>query len=48
MEESSHGAALIEAGYGADLDVCGAVDAWPVVPVYADRQITMIGPDRER
>lgn len=48
LEDSSHGAALIEAGYGEDIDVCGAVDAWPVVPVYADRQITMLGPDRER
>ena len=48
FEESAHGAALLEAGYGEDLVLCGAVDSTPVVPVYADRQITMLGPDRER
>ena len=48
FEESSHGHALAEAGYHADLDMCGALDSYPVVPVYADRQITKIGPDRER
>lgn len=48
FEDSAHGAALIEAGYEADLAVCGAVDSTPVVPVYADRQITLLGPDRER
>lgn len=48
FEDSSHGAALVEAGYGEDLPVCGAVDSTPVVPVYSDRQITMLGPDRER
>ena len=46
--DSAHGAALLEAGYGEDLLLCGAVDSTPVVPVYADRQITMLGPDRER
>ena len=48
FEDSAHGAALIEAGYEGDLAVCGAVDSTPVVPVYADRQITLLGPDRER
>ena len=48
FEDSAHGAALLEAGYGEDLAVCGALDSTPVVPVYADRQITMLGPDRER
>jgi 2-phosphosulfolactate phosphatase len=48
FEDSAHGAALVEAGYGEDLPLCGAVDSTPVVPVYSDRQITMLGPDRER
>jgi len=48
FEESSHGRALAEAGYAEDLAFCAAVDAYPVVPIYADRQITKIGPDRER
>jgi len=48
LEDSSHGRALMEAGYAADLAICAAVDACPVVPLYADRQITKLGPDRER
>jgi 2-phosphosulfolactate phosphatase len=46
--EASHGRALAEAGYAEDLAFCAAVDAYPVVPIYADRQITKLGPDRER
>jgi 2-phosphosulfolactate phosphatase len=45
---SEHGRALREAGFEDDLAVCGAVDAFSVVPVYSDRQITKIGPERER
>ena len=45
---SSHGRALAEAGYAEDLTICAAVDACAVVPLYADRQITKLGPDRER
>ncbi len=45
---SSHGKALAEAGFGEDLAVCAAVDSYPVVPIYQDRQITRLGPDRER
>ena len=48
FEDSSHGRALIEAGYADDLVLCAAVDSCPVVPIYADRQITKLGPDRER
>ena len=48
FSESSHGRALAEAGYAEDLAFCAAVDAYPVVPIYADRQITKLGPDRER
>lgn len=46
--DSEHGQALAEAGYGGDLVACAAVDSHPVIPVYQDRQITKIGPDRER
>lgn len=46
--DAEHGRALREAGFAADLDLCAALDAYPVVPVYQDRQITKIGPDRER
>lgn len=46
--ESTHGKALTEAGYGEDLVLCSSVDAYPVIPVYSDRQITKLGPDRER
>jgi 2-phosphosulfolactate phosphatase len=42
-----HGQALRDAGFGEDLPVCGAVDAYPVVPIYQERQITKIGPERE-
>lgn len=46
--DSVHGQALIEAGFGDDLVACAAVDSHPVVPLYQDRQITRLGPDRER
>jgi len=46
--ESTHGRALAAAGYGDDLPVCAGLDTIPVVPVYQDRQITKLGPDRER
>lgn len=45
---SDHGRALREAGFADDLAVCGTVDAFGVVPVYQERQITKIGPERER
>lgn len=48
FEESSHGQALAEAGFGDDLAWCAALDSHPVVPIYQDRQITRLGPDRER
>ena len=43
-----HGRALAAAGFGNDLTACAAVDSFPVVPIYQDRQITLLGPDRER
>jgi 2-phosphosulfolactate phosphatase len=48
FEESEHGRALRDAGFGDDLAVCAAVDSYPVIPLYQDRQITKLGPDRER
>jgi 2-phosphosulfolactate phosphatase len=45
---SAHGRALSEAGYGEDLAVCAAVDSFPVIPIYQDRQITKLGPERAR
>ena len=48
LEDSEHGRALAEAGYGEDLAVCAAVDSHPVIPIYQDRQITKLGPERER
>jgi len=45
---SSHGIALAEAGFGDDLVACAKVDSYPVIPVYQDRQITKLGPDRAR
>lgn len=48
FEDAEHGRSLAEAGYAEDLAVCAAVDAHPVIPIYQDRQITKLGPDRER
>jgi 2-phosphosulfolactate phosphatase len=48
FEDSEHGRALVEAGFAEDLVVCADVDARPVIPIYQDRQITRLGPDRER
>jgi len=48
FQESEHGKALIEAGFADDLPVCAAIDSYPVVPIYQDRHITKLGPDRER
>lgn len=45
---AAHGRALTAAGFGDDLIACAAVDSYPVIPVYQDRQITMLGPGRER
>jgi 2-phosphosulfolactate phosphatase len=48
FRESVHGQALADAGFGEDLVACAQVDSHPVVPLYQDRQITKLGPDRER
>lgn len=46
--DSEAGQALVEAGFAADLESCAAVDSCPVIPIFQDRQITLLGPDRER
>jgi len=48
FKESTHGKALEEAGFGADLAAAAEVDAYPVVPIYQERQITKLGPERAR
>lgn len=48
FQDSSHGQALKAAGFGHDLATAAAVDSYSVVPIYQDRQITKIGPERER
>jgi 2-phosphosulfolactate phosphatase len=48
FKESTHGQALESAGFGDDLAAAAEVDSYPVVPVYQDRQITKLGPERAR
>lgn len=48
FESSEHGRALRDAGFGEDLAACADVDSASVIPIYQDRQITKLGPDRER
>jgi 2-phosphosulfolactate phosphatase len=40
--DASHARRLAEAGFGADLDVCGAIDTVPLVAIYRDRAITRL------
>ena len=46
--EAEHGRALAAAGFDEDLALCAAVDAYPIVPVFTDRQITRLGAERDR
>ncbi len=46
LQDSNHGQALIGAGFGDDLAFCAALDSFPVVPVYHDRQIVPLGTGR--
>ena len=48
FDDAAHGVALREAGFADDLALCASIDAFPVIPVYTDRQITKLGPERER
>lgn len=46
--DSEAGQALADSGFAADLESCAAVDSCPVIPILQDRQVTLLGPDRER
>jgi 2-phosphosulfolactate phosphatase len=48
FKESTHGQALEAAGFGDDLAAAAEVDSYPVVPIWQDRQITKLGPERAR
>ena len=48
FKESSHGQELEAAGFGDDLTAAAEVDSYSVVPIYQDRQITKLGPERAR
>jgi 2-phosphosulfolactate phosphatase len=48
FKESTHGKELEAAGFGDDLTAAAEVDSYSVVPVYQDRQITKLGPERAR
>jgi 2-phosphosulfolactate phosphatase len=48
FEASEHGRLLRDSGFADDLDECAAIDSYPVIPLYQDRQITKLGPERER
>ncbi len=48
FKESTHGQELAKAGFGDDLAAAAEVDAYPVVPIWQDRQITKLGPERAR
>jgi 2-phosphosulfolactate phosphatase len=37
---STHGQALLELGFGADLKLCAQENTHPILPIYADRRIT--------
>jgi 2-phosphosulfolactate phosphatase len=48
FDTAAHGRALAAAGFEGDLTACAAVDSYPVIPIYQDRLITKLGPERER
>jgi len=48
FDASEHGQALRAAGFVDDLAACAAIDSYPVIPLYQDRQITKLGPERQR
>lgn len=48
FKASVHGMALADAGFEDDLAACAEIDAFPVLPVFQDRQLTKLGPERAR
>jgi 2-phosphosulfolactate phosphatase len=43
IDDATHARSLTDAGLGDDVPVCLALDTCPVIPVYAERQITRAG-----
>lgn len=48
LRASTHGKALEDAGFAADLPACAELNAYAVLPVYQDRQLVKLAPDRAR
>lgn len=48
FKASSHGQALTAAGFESDLAACAELNAYGVLPVYQDRQITKLAAERSR
>src|SRR5258707_27305 len=48
FKASWHGQALAAAGFEADLEACAELNAYGVLPVYQDRQITKLAAERSR
>ncbi|MEK7401031.1 MAG: 2-phosphosulfolactate phosphatase [Gemmatimonadota bacterium] len=48
FKASSHGQTLAAAGFEADLAACAELNAYGVLPVYQDRQITKVAAERSR
>jgi 2-phosphosulfolactate phosphatase len=46
--DTMHGRLLANAGFHGDLAACATIDGYPVVPIYHERQVTKLGPERER
>jgi 2-phosphosulfolactate phosphatase len=45
--DTAHGRALRDSGFGDDIMLCASLDSYPVVPVYAERQIIRLGSSHE-
>jgi 2-phosphosulfolactate phosphatase len=48
FKASSHGQALAAGGFEADLEACAELNAYGVLPLYQDRQVTKAAAERSR
>lgn len=48
FRSSTHGMALADAGFAGDLATCAELNAYAVLPVYQDRQITKVATEPSR
>ena len=48
FKASTHGQTLVASGFESDLAACAELDAYDVLPVYQDRQITKVAAERSR